>query len=121
MMVVDDSAIMRRAIERYSSGLGLEVVARAKDGEEALRAFRAQRPELITLDITMPKMDGLATLKQIMTEAPSTRVLVITALSDSATGIKALKMGAKGFMNKPFDESELVEELRHVMQMEDAS
>jgi two-component system, chemotaxis family, chemotaxis protein CheY len=115
LMVVDDSSVMRRAIQRYASSLDLEVVGTAKDGEEALVLFRKQTPDVVTLDITMPKMDGLSTLKAMLAEHPGTRVLVVTALSDSATGIQALRLGAKGFLNKPFTESELTEELKHVM------
>ncbi|MFP4549743.1 MAG: response regulator [Spirochaetales bacterium] len=116
LMVVDDSSVMRRAIQRYASSLDLEVVGTAKDGEQALALFRQQSPDVVTLDITMPKMDGLATLKAILAERPTTRVLVVTALSDSATGIQALRLGAKGFLNKPFTEAELTEELTHVME-----
>lgn len=114
-MVVDDSSVMRRAIQRYSSSLELSVVATAKDGQEALALFKEKRPDIVTLDITMPKMDGLHALKEMLRLKPDTCVLVVTALSDHATGIQALRLGAKGFLNKPFREEELVAELNHIM------
>lgn len=114
LLIVDDSAIMRRAIKKYSAGLPIEVVGTAADGSDALAMVETHRPDVVTLDITMPRVDGMAALARIKEMAPETRVLVITALSDTATGIQALRLGARGFLNKPFTEAQLVEELRHV-------
>ncbi|NCN04498.1 MAG: response regulator [Spirochaetales bacterium] len=119
LLVVDDSTIMRRAIQKYSSSLPLRIIGTASNGAEALEMLVVHEPDVITLDITMPKIDGLSALKRIMEIAPRTRVLVITALSDTATGIQALRSGARGFLNKPFTEAQLVEELRHVCGIDD--
>jgi two-component system chemotaxis response regulator CheY len=111
IMIVDDSSIMRRAIGKYLSPLGLDLVASASNGQEALERFRETRPDLVTLDITMPQMDGLTCLAQLLAEAPGLKVLVISALSDPATGLKALKLGARAFLPKPFTEKQLVDEI----------
>jgi len=114
LMIVDDSSIMRRAIGKYLTPLNLELVATASNGQEALDRFQETQPDLVTLDITMPQMDGLTCLSQLMARKPSLKVIVISALSDPATGLKALKLGAKSFLPKPFTETQLVEEIRRV-------
>lgn len=115
LMIVDDSNIMRRAIEKYLSTLNLEVVATAGNGREALEQFQRHVPDVVTMDITMPFMDGLTCLEEVLKLRPQTRVIVISALADSATGLKALKLGARAFLPKPFTERQLVDELRRVL------
>jgi len=112
LLIVDDSNIMRKAIEKYLSDFGLELVGTAGDGESALEMFKAHLPDLVTLDITMPRMDGFACLDEIMKIKPDTRVLIISALKDSATGLMAVKKGARGFLSKPFSAEQLREEIK---------
>lgn len=114
-LIVDDSNIMRRAIAKYLEPLGIEVAANAGDGEAALELFAKHEPDLVTLDITMPRMDGLVCLEEMMRRKPGAKIIVISALKDSATGLRALKLGAKGFLPKPFTEKELVAEVGAVM------
>lgn len=114
LMIVDDSSIMRRAITKYLAPLGLELVATASNGQEALDQFAQTKPDLVTMDITMPQMDGLTCLTQLLAVNPAVRVIVISALADPATGLKALKLGAKSFLPKPFTETQLVDEIRRV-------
>ena len=76
-------------------------MASAGSGEEALIAYAKHRPELITMDITMPHMDGIACIEKLMAHNPELRILVISALADKATGIEALEKGARGFLCKP--------------------
>jgi two-component system chemotaxis response regulator CheY len=116
LLIVDDSNIMRKAIEKYLSDLGLTLVGCAGDGESALSIFRKELPDVVTLDITMPKMDGLTCLDQIIRIKPETKVLVISALKDPATGLQALKKGAAGFLPKPFTAQELHEEIRAILE-----
>jgi len=82
LLVVDDSSIMRRAISRHLKSLNLELVGTAGDGEEALKLFRQYEPEVVTMDITMPKMDGLETLERILDEKPQTKIVIISALAE---------------------------------------
>jgi two-component system chemotaxis response regulator CheY len=107
LLIVDDSNILRKAIRRYLDNGSVEIVGEAGNGKEALRLFQELSPELVTIDITMPEMDGLATLAELMKINSNVKVLVITALRDEATGLKALKLGAKGFLPKPFTEESI--------------
>jgi len=114
LMIVDDSSIMRRAIGKYLAPLHLDLVATASNGQEAVEQFQATLPDLVTLDITMPQMDGLTCLTKLLALKPTTRIIVISALTDPSTGLKALKLGAKSFLPKPFTETQLVDEIRRV-------
>ncbi|MGL1892754.1 MAG: response regulator [Spirochaetaceae bacterium] len=116
LLIVDDSNIMRRAIAKYLRDFDITIVGSAGNGEIALSMCKATKPDLVTLDITMPKMDGLTCLVEILKFAPETKVLIISALKDSATGLKALKKGAKGFLPKPFTEEQLQDEIKLICQ-----
>jgi len=106
LMIVDDSNVIRRLIERCLAGEAVEVVAMAGNGVEALEHFRNWRPELVTMDITMPEMDGLTCVEEILAVDPDARILIISALADKPTAIEALKRGAVGFLTKPFTDQE---------------
>lgn len=114
-MIVDDSSIMRRAITKYLTPLGYEIVGTASNGQEAVQLFQENPADFVTLDITMPQMDGLACLQALKELNPRVLVLVISALSDSQTGLKALKLGAQSFLPKPFTETQLVHEIQRVV------
>jgi len=107
MLIVDDSLIVRRKIEREINLPELKEIYTANDGEEAVEVFSAKQPDLVTMDLTMPKMEGAECVKKIVSINPDTVILVISALADKATAIKAVKQGAYGFLCKPFTESEL--------------
>lgn len=110
MMIVDDSNVIRNRISR-STEANFDVVATATNGEEALEKFKQFRPQVITMDLTMPKMDGLNCISEIMSIDESANILVVSALSDKSTGIKALELGARGFICKPFTDEELASAL----------
>ncbi len=101
LLIVDDSSIMRRTIEKHLTDYALEIVGMASNGKEAIEIVERELPDLVTLDITMPEMDGITCLEQIMKIKPDTKVLIITALADKLTGLQALDKGAKGFLYKP--------------------
>ena len=105
--IVDDSSIMRKTIEKYLDGYGVQVVGTASNGIEALELVQNHHPDVMTLDITMPKMDGLTSLEKIMQLAPETKVIVVTALSDKLTGLQALDKGAVGYLFKPVNSDNL--------------
>ena len=115
LMIVDDSNLIRTAVRNAVKYLPLEVVAVAADGEAALERFEATAPEMVTLDITMPKMDGLEVLAEMMRRKPKTIVVVITALKDEATGLRAIKLGAAGIVPKPFTAERLRSELQDLL------
>lgn len=111
LMVVDDSNIIRRKIERGTAGCGFELVGTAANGTEALARLDEWRPEVVTMDLTMPEMDGIECIEHLMARRPELRILVVSALSDKATGIEALEKGARGFLCKPFSDDQLAEAL----------
>jgi two-component system chemotaxis response regulator CheY len=111
MLIVDDSLIVRRKIEREIDIPEVEDIYTANNGQEAVEVFKTYEPELVTMDLTMPSMDGTECVKQLVSINPNTVILVISALADKATAIKAVKHGAYGFLCKPFTETELNEAL----------
>lgn len=116
LLIVDDSAIIRRAISDVYEGTVFDDIQTASDGMLALTIFKKQLPDLVTLDITMPHMDGLATLTQILEVKPDATVLVISALADHHTAIESLIRGANQFICKPFSNKELTEALDSVLE-----
>jgi len=111
LMIVDDSNIIRRKIERCHDSDKFTVVASACNGTEAVETFKRIKPAVVTMDLTMPEMDGIRCIQQLVAIDPKVRILVISALSDKATGIDALKQGARGFLCKPFTDEQLLDAL----------
>lgn len=107
MMIVDDSNIIRSKIARAHDAQRFHVVAVASNGAEAVRLFLEHEPEVVTMDLTMPEMDGIACISRLVEIKPDVLILVISALSDQATGIEALERGASSFMLKPFTDADL--------------
>ncbi|MDO4435620.1 MAG: response regulator [Cardiobacteriaceae bacterium] len=115
IMIVDDSQIIRSRIERNVKQVNLAVVAVASNGAEALDLYKKHKPDMVTMDLTMPQMDGLACISAICQFDAQAKILVISALSDKATGIRAIKLGAQGFLYKPFTDDELTEALEEIL------
>lgn len=107
LMIVDDSSIIRRKITRCYEGGEFTIVATASNGLEALALYLRFKPEVITMDLTMPHMDGIETIEKLIELNANLKILVVSALNDKATGIEALKKGALGFLCKPFTDVEL--------------
>jgi two-component system chemotaxis response regulator CheY len=118
LMVVDDSMVFRNRIARLATDqrlAGVKVVALAENGREAIEQAKLHKPDFVTMDLTMPVMDGPACLEALRTVLPEARVLVVSALSDRATALKAMTKGAHGFLLKPFSDEQLVESLQELM------
>ena len=107
LLIVDDSSVMRRTIEKNLAEYDLEIIGQASNGVEAIEIVKKEKPDVITLDITMPEMDGIACLEEVMKIHPTAKVMIITALSDKLTGLTALDRGARGFMFKPVNSEDL--------------
>jgi len=115
LMIVDDSNIMRRRIERSQQMDELEVVGAACNGLEAIELFQKTDPDIVTMDLTMPQMDGIECIERLVELKPSIRILVISALSDKATAVDAMEKGANGFLNKPFTDRQLNEAIAELI------
>ena len=110
LLIVDDSNMIRSRISRVVQGGGLSgiaLVGLARNGAEALRVARATQPEVVTMDLTMPEMDGIECIQEMLRMLPRARILVVSALADKSTAIQALRLGARGFVAKPFSDDEL--------------
>lgn len=115
LLIVDDSNIMRRRIERSQQFEELQVVGTAGNGVEALEMFRKTDPDVVTMDLTMPQMDGIECISKLVQLKPAVRILVISALADKATAVEAMERGANGFLNKPFTDRQLNEAIAELM------
>lgn len=115
LMIVDDSNIMRRRIERSQQFEELQLVGTAGNGMEALELFRRTDPDVVTMDLTMPRMDGIECISKLVALKPAVRILVISALADKATAVEAMEKGANGFLNKPFTDRQLNEAIAELM------
>jgi two-component system chemotaxis response regulator CheY len=107
LMIVDDSNVMRRRIERSQQIDRLEVVGLASNGLDAIELFRKTDPDVVTMDITMPQMDGIECVERLVGMKPHVLILVVSALADKATAVEAMEKGANGFLNKPFTDRQL--------------
>lgn len=116
IMVVDDSIIIRKQIERLLEGSNFVVIGSAFDGLDALEQFESLRPTIVTMDLTMPRMDGLKTIKEMLKISPKTKILVISAMRDKRIAMQAIRLGAYGFLQKPFTRYELTQALSELFE-----
>jgi two-component system, chemotaxis family, chemotaxis protein CheY len=115
LLVVDDSNVIRRRIERANELPQIEFVGAARNGLEALEMHALLHPTLVTMDLTMPAMDGAECVAKLVQRDPELRILVISALADKLTAIDALEKGASGFLCKPFSDRQLNDAMRKLI------
>ncbi len=115
ILIVDDAAFMRGSLKYITESAGHSVVGVAKDGQEALELTRELKPDIVTLDILMSGMDGLTALEAIKKEAPGVKVIMVTALGQEEKQEEARKLGASGYIRKPFKQTEIVNEIKWVL------
>src|SRR3954465_15120241 len=102
ILVVDDAAFMRRMVIDVLQNGGHEIVGEAGNGNEALARFQELKPDVTTLDITMPEKDGLTALREIIAVDPGAKVVMCSALGQESKVLESIKLGAKDFVVKPF-------------------
>jgi two-component system, chemotaxis family, chemotaxis protein CheY len=107
LLIVDDSFFIRDRIERAVKIKEIKQIYTATNGVQALEIFDFYKPELVTLDLTMPEMDGMAASAEMIKRNPKVCMLIVSALADKKTAIEALKRGARGFLLKPFTDAQL--------------
>ena len=108
ILIVDDSRTSRKILRNILETAGNEIVAEAMDGQDGINKFKDINPDIVTLDITMPVMDGLEALKNIKAENPAAKVIMVTAAGQQNKMIDAIKLGASEFVTKPFEPEEIV-------------
>jgi len=109
ILVVDDAAFMRKMVTDALTKGGHEVIGEAGNGAEAVQQYQTLKPDLTTLDITMPEKDGLSALKDIMAMDPSAKVIMCSALGQESKVLESIKLGAKDFVVKPFQADRVIE------------
>jgi two-component system chemotaxis response regulator CheY len=114
VMIVDDALFMRNMLKDICVRAGFEVVAEADNGEIALELFRTNRPDLVTMDIVMPRRSGIEALQDIMAEDPRARVVMVSALGQDSLVLEAVEAGARDFIVKPFKEEKVIDVIRRV-------
>lgn len=114
IMVVDDSRMIFLQMKNMLEGTDYEAAAYCRDGEEAVAQYDQVAPDLVTMDIIMPGMDGLETAQAILEEHPEAKIIMVSSLAYDDTFEEAKAIGAKGFIDKPFKKERLLEVLREV-------
>jgi DNA-binding NarL/FixJ family response regulator len=115
ILVVDDSYIMRMKIKTMLTNAGHDVVGEASNGEQAIIEYTQKQPDIVTMDISMPVMDGVSALRMIMSKFPRARVIVISALEKKNMVLTALDSGARNYLLKPIDEVKLMKVIDNVL------
>ncbi|MBS4172528.1 response regulator [Bacillus sp. FJAT-49736] len=115
ILIVDDAAFMRMMIKDILSKNGFEVVGEAADGAQAVEKFKELKPDLVTMDITMPEMDGITALKEIKGMDPNAKVIMCSAMGQQAMVIDAIQAGAKDFIVKPFQADRVIEAIQKTL------
>lgn len=114
VLVVDDAAFMRVSIKNMLTKHGYEVIGEAENGKIAIQKYQELAPDIVTMDITMPEMDGLASLKKILAINPAANVVMISAMGQESMVREAVLSGAKGFIVKPFKEDIIISALNNL-------
>ncbi len=112
VMIADDAAFMRMLLKGILEKGGYEVVAEAKDGVEAIEKFKELKPQVVTMDITMPDMDGIHAVKEIMAMDPEAKIIMVSAMGQQAMVVDAMKAGVKDFIVKPFQAEQILATLK---------
>ena len=115
ILVVDDAAFMRMMIKDILVKNGYDVVGEATNGAEAVARFRELEPDLVTMDITMPEMDGITALKEIKKTHPQARIIMCSAMGQQAMVLEAIQAGARDFVVKPFQADRVLDAVKKAL------
>ncbi|MCK4257527.1 MAG: response regulator [Halanaerobiales bacterium] len=115
VLIVDDAAFMRMMIKNILTEAGYEIVAEAENGKQAVEKYNEYKPDLTTMDITMPEMDGISAVREIMGSDGSAKIIMCSAMGQQAMVIEAIQAGAKDFIVKPFKADRVLEAVNKVL------
>ena len=115
ILIVDDSKIVRRNLKTILSKEGHEIIAEAENGMQAYHEYEKYKPDLVTMDITMPLLDGVRAVKKIMTSHPEARIIMVSAIDQKNMVIAAIQNGAKHYILKPFDPDKVITAVNAVL------
>ncbi len=114
VMITDDTAFMRMTLKNVLEKNGYDVVGEAEDGLQAVEMYQQLNPALVTMDITMPNMNGVDAIKEIMKIDAGAKIVVVSAMGQKSVVIEALNAGARDFIVKPFQPDRILEALQKV-------
>lgn len=114
VLVVDDTAFMRMTLKTIIQKNGFEIIGEAADGEDAVAKYKVLRPDVVTMDITMPRMNGIEAVTKIMEMDGNAKIIICSAMGQKLMVMDALAAGAKDFLVKPFDPERIIESLKKV-------
>ncbi|ABE51354.1 response regulator [Methanococcoides burtonii] len=114
VLIVDDTAFMRKLLKNILFGAGYDIAGEAENGKQAVEMYKALNPDVVTMDVVMPEMNGIDALKNIKTINKEAKVVMCTAIGQEKIVKTALKLGAKGYIIKPFQAPKVVEEINKV-------
>lgn len=115
VLVVDDAVFMRTVLKKMLEEEGYEVCGEAGNGLDAIKQAKELQPDVVTLDITMPEMDGVTALPQIIEVAPQSKVIMCSAMGQQPMVVDAIKNGAKDFIVKPFQKARVMQAIENVL------
>ncbi|NLX02537.1 MAG: response regulator [Syntrophomonadaceae bacterium] len=115
ILIVDDSKIVRRNLNTILSKAGHEIIAEAENGMQAYHEYTKYKPDLVTMDITMPLLDGVRAVKKIITADPDAKIIMVSAIDQKNMVIAAIQMGAKHYILKPFDPVKVIAAVNAVL------
>lgn len=115
VLIVDDAAFMRMMLKDILTKNGYQIAGEAPNGLKAVELYKLEKPDVVTMDITMPEMDGIQALKEIKAVDPNARVIMCSAMGQQAMVMEAIKSGAKDFIVKPFQPERVLESLKKVL------
>jgi two-component system chemotaxis response regulator CheY len=118
VLIVDDLTFIKMVLRDLVEKAGFRVVGEASDGEEALRLFYEKRPDVVLLDVTMPKMDGLTALKKMLEADPNAKVIMCSALGQQRLIVQAIQLGAKDFIVKPFRPERVITSIKKILNIQ---
>lgn len=115
VLIVDDASFMRMMIKDILQKNGFEVVGEAANGIEAINLYKKEKPDVVTMDITMPDMDGIEAVKEIKSFDPAAKIIMCSAMGQQSMVMDAIKSGARDFIVKPFQADRVLEAIRKVV------
>jgi two-component system chemotaxis response regulator CheY len=115
VLIVDDAAFMRMSLRTMLEKNGYEVIGEAENGLVGVSKYKSLKPDLVTMDITMPEMDGISALKAIKAGDPDAKIIMITAIGQEPMVREAIISGAKGFIVKPFKEESVINSINKLL------
>ncbi len=115
ILIVDDAAFMRMMIKNIVTKHGYEVVGEAENGQVAVELYKQLKPDLVTMDITMPEMNGIEGVKAIRQIDPNANIIMCSAMGQQAMVMEAIQAGAKDFIVKPFQQERILQAIERVL------